>query len=219
MRDFDAQRDLARVQQLAAALGAEPPAEALLACARYVELVAAWNRRVDLTAARGAEAQAEVLLADAMALAAGDLLSQLGPRPSLLDVGTGAGAPLFPLLLLRPELRACAVEGLRRRVAFLRVAAARLGLLERLSICERKLGPEDAPNGLPGAPFALASSRATFEPSRWLELALGLSPAALLFTARAELPAAPEGTTLVTTQRYALPGSGAPRAISLYRRL
>ncbi len=49
-------------------------------------------------------------------------------RPSLLDVGTGAGFPSVPLAVMRPEWPVVAVDGTRKKIEFLRGAAAELEL-------------------------------------------------------------------------------------------
>ncbi len=57
----------------------------------------------------------------------------------LLDIGSGAGFPLFPLVFLNPGVRALAVEPRRRRAAFLEQAAARLGVSARVRVAARQV--------------------------------------------------------------------------------
>jgi 16S rRNA (guanine527-N7)-methyltransferase len=179
----------------------------------FAELVTRWNARIDLTAARTPEQLAEVLFADALVLADEALV----PRSArVLDVGSGAGAPALPLALLRPDLSLVLVEPLRKRVAFLRTAIGSLeGLAGRVEVREGKLDPR-APQ-VAGAPFDVAMARATFAPDVWLPLALGLARHALVLTAAEEPPAAPEGARVAHEARYALPRTGAPRRITVYR--
>jgi 16S rRNA (guanine527-N7)-methyltransferase len=101
-------------------------------------LVVSWNRKLDLTAAKGALAQVEVLLGDALMLANPEIVK---PSARVLDVGSGAGAPAVPLLLLRPDLSATLIEPLRKRVAFLRTVQGTLGLVDRTRVLEQKLDP------------------------------------------------------------------------------
>ena len=47
---------------------------------------------------------------------------------SVVDVGTGAGFPGMPLLILRPDLRMTFLDALNKRILFLQDALTRLGL-------------------------------------------------------------------------------------------
>jgi 16S rRNA (guanine527-N7)-methyltransferase len=209
---FDAARDAARIDRLAAALGCavEPGVRASLAA--YVALVASWNRKLNLTAAREAGAQVEVLLGDACVLCARELVAE---SARIIDVGSGAGAPIIPLLLLRPDASAECVEPLGKRATFLRTASARLGLLPRMRVHETRLDL-DRPQAF--GEFELACSRATFAPERWLEVGLRLAPHVLVMTASSMPPAPPDGVTCTVTRDYTLPFSGAPRHAAVYRR-
>lgn len=97
------------------ALGVPEPAVAPLAA--YLELLAAWSARVNLTGARTPDARVRLLVADPLA-AAGEVLPG-----RLLDVGSGNGSPGLVLALLRPELSVVLLEPRTRRWAFLREAA------------------------------------------------------------------------------------------------
>ena len=96
-------------------LGLEPPAVAALG--RYLDLVAAWNPRVNLTGARTAEQRVAVLVAPVLPVAA---VVEHGP---LLDIGSGSGSPGLVLALLRRDLPVTLLEPRQRRWAFLREAA------------------------------------------------------------------------------------------------
>jgi 16S rRNA (guanine527-N7)-methyltransferase len=178
---------------------------------RYVQLVASWNRKLDLTGARDAAAQVEVLLADALVLADPWLVPQAS---RLLDVGSGAGAPALPVLLLRPDLSALLVEPLRKRVAFLRTALGSLGLVSRALVLEAKL--DEATPAVAGAPFDVAMSRATFAPPLWLELGAKLARRTLVLLAAQEPPQPPSDTHLAHVTRYRLPSNAAERCIAVY---
>jgi 16S rRNA (guanine527-N7)-methyltransferase len=208
---FELSRDIARIATLARALGSELPAASIERLGRYVELVARWNQKLDLTAAREAGAQVEILLADALVLAR----EEITPHAArCVDVGSGAGAPALPLLLLREDLDALLVEPLRKRVAFLRTVLGTLGLVTRCRVTEAKLDPESPE--LPGAPFALALSRATFAPELWLQAGSKLASRTLVLLATQAPPAAPEGKQLRNVVHYRLPSSGAERSIAIY---
>lgn len=211
---FEAARDLDEVTRLAEALRVPVASEAPARLAAFAELVARWNARINLTAARTAEQLCEVLFADALVLAS----ELLVPRDArVLDVGSGAGAPAVPLALLRPDVSLVLVEPLRKRVAFLRTAVGTIdGLAGRVDVRGERLDV-GAPS-VAGSPFDVAMARATFAPSVWLPLALGLASRALVLTANEAPPDAPDGARLVHEERYVLPRTGAARTITAYCR-
>jgi 16S rRNA (guanine527-N7)-methyltransferase len=98
-------------------LGLGLDARAASALARYLDLVAAWNPRVNLTGARSPAERVGILVVPALPAAAG-LEAGL-----LLDVGSGNGSPGLVLAVLRPDLPAILLEPRQRRWAFLREAA------------------------------------------------------------------------------------------------
>jgi 16S rRNA (guanine527-N7)-methyltransferase len=101
-----------------AALGVEgPPRERLAA---YLDQVAAWSPRVNLTGARSAEERARILVEPVLGAA-----SFVAGR--LLDIGSGNGSPGLVLALLRPELSVTLLEPRLKRWAFLRDAARAVG--------------------------------------------------------------------------------------------
>ena len=102
-----------------AALGLEPAAIASLS--RYLDLVAAWSARVNLTGARTPAARVAILIAPVVPAA-----SLLGAG-LLLDIGSGNGSPGLVLAALRPDVPAVLLEPRQRRWAFLREAARVLG--------------------------------------------------------------------------------------------
>jgi 16S rRNA (guanine527-N7)-methyltransferase len=93
----------------------------LTALETYLDLVAAWSPRVNLTGAKTDDERVAVLVAPV--LAAAPLL--LPGR--LLDVGSGNGSPGLVLSLLRPDLRPTLLEPRQKRWAFLREAARAVG--------------------------------------------------------------------------------------------
>lgn len=85
--------------------------------AAYLDTLAAWSRRTNLTGARTAEERVRLLVADL--LPAAHL-----PEPGvLIDVGSGNGSPGLVLAHLRGDLEVTLLEPRMRRWAFLREAA------------------------------------------------------------------------------------------------
>jgi 16S rRNA (guanine527-N7)-methyltransferase len=95
--------------------------------AAYVELLARWNKKINLTA----------LPVDPLSDEAADRLivePVLGARrllPSekfVIDVGTGGGSPAIPIAIMAPEVRLVMVEVKVRKCAFLREVVRQLAL-------------------------------------------------------------------------------------------
>ena len=105
---------------LAGGLGLDPAAVARLT--RYLDLLASWNERTNLTAARTPAARIDLLVRPVVALA-----SRLSPG-TLLDIGSGNGSPGLVLAAVRPDVQATLLEPRMRRWAFLREAARAMGL-------------------------------------------------------------------------------------------
>lgn len=123
--------------------------------ATWLDLVVAWSERVDLTAARDADTLVDLLLADAALLASTELAG------SVIDVGSGVGAPAIPLAILRPSLSLTLVEPRERRAAFLRTSC---GTLSRPDIRLLRARSMEVQTGA----AEVALSRATLPPPAWL---------------------------------------------------
>ena len=86
----------------------------------YLDTLAEWSRRVNLTGARAPAGRVALLVEPV--LPARDL-----PEPGpLLDVGSGNGSPGLVLALLRPDLEVTLLEPRTRRWAFLREVVRRV---------------------------------------------------------------------------------------------
>ena len=83
------------------------------------------NAHMDLTAVLDEDERVDRHDLDSAAPLSQGLLS---PEARVIDVGTGAGFPGIPLLILRPDLRMTLLDAQQKRVAFLQDALARLGL-------------------------------------------------------------------------------------------
>ena len=84
-----------------------------------------YNQKMDLTAVLDEDERIDRHDLDSAApLAKGLLL----PNAKIIDVGTGAGFPGMPLLILRPDLEMTFLDALNKRILFLQDALSRLGL-------------------------------------------------------------------------------------------
>ncbi len=98
-------------------------AEQLEKFEKYYVMLLDWNARVNLTAITEPEDVANKHFIDS--LAAAPYLPQ-GAR--VIDVGTGAGFPGIPLLIVRPDLKLTLVDSLQKRLLFLEAVLEALDL-------------------------------------------------------------------------------------------
>ena len=92
---------------------------------RYMELLLAWNERVNLTAITEPEEVLEKHFVDSLTILEGCKVKE-GAR--LLDVGTGAGFPGMALKIARPDIRLTLLDGANKKLVFLGEVCAALGL-------------------------------------------------------------------------------------------
>jgi 16S rRNA (guanine527-N7)-methyltransferase len=126
---------------------------------RYLALLQAWNRKINLTAIRQPRDVVQKHFVDSLATV--PLLPEAG---RLIDVGSGGGFPGIPIAIARPALEVTLLEATGKKAAFLRAAVHGLSLACRVleSRVERVAGEEEGE-------FDVAVSRATFTPASWLE--------------------------------------------------
>ena len=93
----------------------------------YYELLARWNRKINLTSLDDPDKAIDRLLLEPVVAA-----RHLSPAAvDLMDVGSGGGSPAIPLTLtLGPHVRLTMVEVKARKSAFLREAVRHLGLTQ-----------------------------------------------------------------------------------------
>jgi 16S rRNA (guanine(527)-N(7))-methyltransferase RsmG len=96
---------------------------------RYYELLLKWNDRLHLVAPCSPEVFATRHVLESLML-----LPHLPMNAGVIDVGTGAGLPLIPCLILRDDLRATLIESSQRKAAFLREARRGLRAHDRTKL-------------------------------------------------------------------------------------
>ncbi len=89
----------------------------------YYELLIDWNTRMNLTAITEPDEVVSKHFIDSLAA-----MPYLADGTKAADVGTGAGFPSIPLLIMRPDLRLTLVDSLQKRVTFLNEVCKTLGL-------------------------------------------------------------------------------------------
>jgi 16S rRNA (guanine527-N7)-methyltransferase len=93
----------------------------------YYELLARWNRKINLTALADPDEAIDRLLLEPI-LAARHLPPSDARGLRIMDVGSGGGSPAIPLKIAAPNVRLTMVEVKARKSAFLREAVRVLEL-------------------------------------------------------------------------------------------
>jgi 16S rRNA (guanine(527)-N(7))-methyltransferase RsmG len=100
-------------------------APAIMRLREYYGQVIAWNARLHLVApCSPAEFATRHVLESLLAL------PYLSEEARVVDVGSGAGLPIIPCLIVRPSLRATLIDSSHKKVIFLREALRRVGAHE-----------------------------------------------------------------------------------------
>jgi 16S rRNA (guanine527-N7)-methyltransferase len=181
----------------------------------WLDLLATWNAKIDLTAARSAEELVDLMIADAVVLARHELSGA-----TVVDVGSGAGGPGLALGLLRPDLAITLVEPLAKRVSFLRTVLGHLGAAQNRAGARRVIRAKGEDLAARGDLFDTAVARATLPAPQWLDLgARMVRPGGAIWILLAREPA-PESTDwqIETEERYQWPLTGVERRALRYRR-
>jgi 16S rRNA (guanine527-N7)-methyltransferase len=99
----------------------------------YFETVARWNPRQHLVApCPPAEFATRHVLESLLAL------PFLPAGASVVDLGSGAGLPIIPCLILRPDLRATLYESAQKKAVFLREALREVGRQDAAAVVPRR---------------------------------------------------------------------------------
>ncbi|HEX6046937.1 MAG TPA: 16S rRNA (guanine(527)-N(7))-methyltransferase RsmG [Pyrinomonadaceae bacterium] len=89
----------------------------------YYSLLTRWNARLHLVAPCSAEEFATRHVLESLML-----LEHLPENAKIADIGSGAGLPIIPCLIARPDLHATLIESSPKKSVFLREASNQLGL-------------------------------------------------------------------------------------------
>ena len=90
---------------------------------RHAALLLEWNRKINLTAIVDPARMAVKHYLDAVAP-----LNHIPAHGRLLDIGTGAGFPGIPLKIMRPEQPMTLIDGVRKKISFVKQAIRQLEL-------------------------------------------------------------------------------------------
>jgi len=95
----------------------EPGPDDIKRLSDYYELLLKWNDRLHLVAPCSPEEFATRHILESLVL-----LPHLPPNARIVDVGSGAGLPIIPCLILRADIQATLIESSKRKAVFLREA-------------------------------------------------------------------------------------------------
>ena len=124
------------------AFGLDLNEESIALLWKYSELVEKWNPRLHLVAPCSAEEFAVRHVLESLTI-----LEFLSQNSNLIDIGTGAGLPSIPCLLIKPDLTAALVESNTKKAVFLREVLSQFNLQNRAAIFNSRFeqsAPPDA---------------------------------------------------------------------------
>jgi 16S rRNA (guanine527-N7)-methyltransferase len=130
----EARRALATLLSEEAAISASLPHGWSDAIERFVALLLAANRAVNLTRVTAPDEVARLHLLDS--LAALPLIDAMAPGRAI-DLGSGGGIPGLPLALARPDVRWTLVDSVGKKAAILAEFVAALGLRNVVVVADR----------------------------------------------------------------------------------
>lgn len=160
---------------------------------RHLDLVMAWNVRVDLVAPAPREELMERHLLDSLLLL---VMADPPPGSRVADVGSGAGFPGLVWAIARPDLALALLEPRQRRAAFLERAILEL----QVPNAEVVARPAEEASRMPEhhRRYEMVVARAVAPPLLVRELAQGLvRPGGRIFVPLGPEAEAPEGARVV----------------------
>jgi 16S rRNA (guanine527-N7)-methyltransferase len=121
------------LERNASSFGVELSGAAISELASYYELLLLWNPRLHLVAPCS-----PVEFATRHALESLLLVAHLPPNARVADVGSGAGLPMLPCLVVRSDLHATLIESSPKKAVFLREALKHLNLDDRATVVAKR---------------------------------------------------------------------------------
>lgn len=197
-----------------ARLGLALPAGGAEALARYLALLAKWNRTYNLTAIREPERMVTHHALDSLAIVP-HLPARAGIR--VLDVGSGGGLPAVPIAIARPDAQVVAIDASSKKATFVAQAAIELPLpnLEAIGMRVEDYRPAAAFDVVVSRAFA---DLATFARAARAHLATGGAMLAMKGALpREEIAALPAEVVVVATPRLDVPGLDGERHLVVMR--
>ena len=129
------------LEKHAARFGVELTAHDIERLSDYYKLLNAWNARLHLVApCSPTEFATRHVLESLLAI------SHLHENARVADVGSGAGLPIIPCLIVRHDLRATLIESSQKKAVFLREALQLVGAHERSRVIAERFEKTLAPD-------------------------------------------------------------------------
>lgn len=179
-----------------------------------------WNKKINLTAITADKEIAVKHFIDSLYLA-----TQLHPDDCMLDIGSGAGFPVLPLKIVKPEIKMVSVDAVAKKVNFQHhiIRTLKLHNIEAMHARIEDLAVSQSHR------FSMITSRAFSSLENFVSVAapLLLPTGRLIAMKGAEANQENEarsrvladlGFTLVSSQRYSLPYSMGERTLITLKR-
>lgn len=109
--------------------------------ASYYELLLRWNERLHLVAPCTVEEFATRHVLESLVL-----VNYFTHEARIIDVGSGAGLPIIPCLIVRSDIEATLIESSQKKSVFLREALKTIGALKRATIIAKPFEEASAPD-------------------------------------------------------------------------
>ena len=107
---------------------------------KYYELLNAWNPRLHLVAPTSPKVFATRHVLESLLL-----LEHLPEGAGVVDVGSGAGLPIIPCLIARPDIHALLIEASGKKAIFLREALNETATAKRATVKAERFERIDPP--------------------------------------------------------------------------
>lgn len=131
---------LLTLQTRAAGYGVRLDEDAGERLCEYYEQVCAWNARLHLVAPCPPEEFATRHVLESLCA-----VPHLSPHARVADIGSGAGLPIIPCLIVRPDVRATLIEASAKKAVFLRETLRRVMLQEQAIIVNERFEAVETP--------------------------------------------------------------------------
>ena len=135
-------------------LGCKTHEEAVIRLSNFLDLIIRWNKRINLVSKKDINRLLERHLFDSLSI------ERFIKGNRALDIGSGGGFPGMPLAICRPDLHFTLLDRSARRVRFLQVVQAELGLDNVDCVCQNLPG-----SGAMNNVYDVAFARAVSDPS------------------------------------------------------